>query len=33
VVNAILHARRPIALNAKQLANEIRIPIGWEEQR
>ena len=33
VVKAILHDRHPITLSAKRLANEIRIPIGWEEPR
>jgi hypothetical protein len=33
VVKTILHDRHPIALSAKRLANEIRIPPGWEAQR
>ncbi len=32
VVKAILRDHHPIELNAKRLANEIRIPIAWEEQ-
>jgi site-specific DNA recombinase len=33
VVKAILHDRHPITLSAKRLANEIRIPMAWDEQR
>jgi site-specific DNA recombinase len=33
VVKAILHDRHPIELTAKRLANEIRLPIAWSEQR
>ncbi|PCJ61599.1 MAG: recombinase family protein [Rhodospirillaceae bacterium] len=33
VVKAILHDRHPIELTAKRLANEVRLPIAWEEQR
>jgi site-specific DNA recombinase len=33
VVKAILHDRHPIALSAKRLANEIRVPAAWDEQR
>jgi hypothetical protein len=32
VVAAILRDRHPIELNAKKLANEIVIPIAWDEQ-
>ena len=33
VVKAILRDRHPIELTAKRLANEIRLPIAWEDQR
>lgn len=33
VVQAILNDRHPIDLSAKRLANEIRIPARWDEQR
>ncbi|MCI0429244.1 MAG: recombinase family protein [Rhodospirillales bacterium] len=33
VVQAILHNRHPLALTAKRLANERRLPIAWNEQR
>jgi hypothetical protein len=32
VVKAILRDRHPIELTAKHLANEIRLPIVWEDQ-
>jgi hypothetical protein len=32
IVNAILRDRHPIELSAKRLANEIRLPIAWDEQ-
>jgi hypothetical protein len=33
IVNAILRDRHPIELSAKRLANEIRLPVAWDEQR
>jgi DNA invertase Pin-like site-specific DNA recombinase len=33
IVKAILRDRHPIELSAKHLANEIRLPIAWDEQR
>ena len=33
LVKAILHDRHPVELSAKRLANEIRLPIAWHEQR
>ncbi|MHA1559761.1 MAG: hypothetical protein ACTSWI_03705 [Alphaproteobacteria bacterium] len=33
VVKAILRDRHPIELTAKRLANDARLPIGWNEQR
>jgi len=33
VVTAILRDRHPLELTAKRLANDVRIPVGWEEQR
>jgi hypothetical protein len=33
IVKAILRDRHPIELSAKRLANEIRLPIAWDEQR
>ena len=33
VVKAILRDRHPIELTAKRLANEVRLPIAWEDQR
>ena len=33
VVKAILRDEHPIELTAKRLANEIRLPITWEDQR
>jgi hypothetical protein len=33
VVKAILHDRHPIELTAKRLANQLRFPIAWDEQR
>jgi site-specific DNA recombinase len=33
VVKAILRDRHPIELTAKGLANEVRLPISWDEQR
>ena len=33
IVTTILHNRHPIDLNAKRLANDIRLPIAWNEQR
>jgi len=33
VVKAILRDRHPIELTAKRLANDVRLPISWEEQR
>lgn len=33
IVTAILRDRHPIALTAKRLASEIRLPIAWEDQR
>jgi hypothetical protein len=33
VVKAILRDRHPIELSAKRLANDIRLPIAWNEQR
>jgi len=32
VVKAILRDRHPIELTAKRLANEVRLPIAWEDQ-
>jgi site-specific DNA recombinase len=32
-VKAILRDRHPIELTAKRLANEIRLPISWDQQR
>jgi DNA invertase Pin-like site-specific DNA recombinase len=32
LVKAILHDRHPIELTAKRLANELRLPIAWDEQ-
>jgi site-specific DNA recombinase len=33
VVKAILRDRHPVELTAKGLANEVRLPISWDEQR
>ena len=33
IVTAILRDRHPVELTAKRLANEIRLPIAWEDQR
>ena len=33
IVKAILHDRHPIELSAKRLANDLRLPIAWDEQR
>ncbi len=33
VVKAVLRDRHPIELSAKRLANEVRLPISWDEQR
>ena len=33
IVKAILRDRHPIELTAKRLANELRLPIAWDEQR
>ncbi len=33
VVTAILRDRHPVELTAKHLANGIRLPKAWEEQR
>jgi DNA invertase Pin-like site-specific DNA recombinase len=33
VVKAILRDRHPVELTAKQLANDTRLPIAWEQQR
>jgi site-specific DNA recombinase len=33
LVTAILRDRHPIELSAKRLANELRLPIAWDEQR
>jgi site-specific DNA recombinase len=33
VVKAVLRDRHPIELTAKRLANEVRLPISWDEQR
>ena len=33
IVKMILRDRHPIELSAKRLANEIRLPIEWDEQR
>ncbi len=33
IIKAILRNRHPLELSAKRLANEIRLPIGWEKQR
>lgn len=33
IVKAILHDRHPIELTAKRLANQLRFPITWDEQR
>ncbi len=33
IVQAILRNGHPIDLTAKRLANDTRLPIGWEEQR
>ncbi len=33
VVKAILRDRHPIELTAKRLANEVRLPIAWQDQR
>src|SRR5262249_25275195 len=33
IVKAILRDRHPIELSAKRLANEVRLPIAWDEQR
>ena len=32
VVKAILRDQHPIELTAKRLANEVRLPIAWEDQ-
>ena len=32
VVKAVLRDRHPIELTAKRLANEVRLPIAWDEQ-
>jgi hypothetical protein len=33
IVKMILRNRHPIELSAKRLANELRLPIAWDEQR
>jgi hypothetical protein len=33
IVKVILRDRHPIELSAKRLANELRLPIAWDEQR
>ena len=33
ILQAILRNRHPIDLNAKRLANDIRLPVSWEAQR
>jgi len=33
IVAAILRDRHPIELTAKRLANEVRLPVAWEDQR
>jgi site-specific DNA recombinase len=33
IVKAILRDRHPLELTAKRLANELRLPIAWDEQR
>ena len=33
VAKAVLRDRHPIELTAKRLANEVRLPISWDEQR
>ena len=33
ITKAILRNRHPLDLSAKRLANEIRLPIDWENQR
>ena len=33
IVRAILRDRHPIKLTAKRLANEVRLPMAWEDQR
>ncbi len=33
LVKAILRDPHPIELSAKRLANDIRLPIAWDEQR
>jgi hypothetical protein len=32
IVKAILRDQHPIELTAKRLANEIRLPVAWEDQ-
>jgi hypothetical protein len=32
-VKVILHDRHPIELTAKRLANQLHLPIAWDEQR
>jgi hypothetical protein len=33
VVKAILRDQHPIEFTIKRLANEVRLPIAWDEQR
>jgi hypothetical protein len=33
VVKVILHDRHQVELTAKRLANQLRFPIAWDEQR
>jgi hypothetical protein len=33
IVKAILRDRHPLELTAIRLANELRLPIAWDEQR
>ena len=33
IAQAILYGRHPVALTAKRLANQVRLPIAWDEQR
>jgi hypothetical protein len=33
IVKAILSDKHPIELSAKRLANEIRLPVVWHDQR
>ena len=32
IVGCILDDRHPIGLTAKRLANEVRLPAGWDDQ-